>query len=189
MFGSFAIAACAARHENSVNSVTVAFSGFGCEMLCPDYVIGVDSALTVTYYGASSAERNGYFVGTITTAQWDSVQQRFEGFLDHGVDTMSFGRTDHPDFEMVIDGKEQNLHLHNNTGNLTDSARAAVHWVMGLIDRASNVHQTDTIVFATTEQYRRKVWQDEMQTRLNRLDSIKSMTIDSTTASQPSRGI
>lgn len=153
-FSLAALVACTPGHESPVRSVTVAFSGFGCETECPNYAICVDSTLNVGYYGGRSTERRGYFQGLVSDEQWDSVQVRFAGFLEHGMDTTSFGRTDHPDFEMIVTGLGRDLHVDNNTGNLTDADQATLYWVMGLIERATELQTVDTMGFATSSQYR-----------------------------------
>lgn len=149
----FALVACSPVHESPVLSVTVAFSGFGCEMACPDHVIHIDSSLSVSYWGGSFAERQGYFQGRLSGAQWDSVQQSFEGYLLHGIDTSSTVRTDHPDFEMMIIGRNGDLHISSNTGSLSDADRATIHSVMSLVERADHLKPMDTLVFSTSEQY------------------------------------
>lgn len=182
----FALVACTSANESPVRGVTVAFSGFGCEMECPDYVIDIDSSLSVRYWGGSFAERQGYFQGRLSEAQWDSVQLSFERYLLHGIDTVTFARTDHPDFEMVIVGRSGDLHVSNNTGNLSDADRATIHSVMSLVERAKPLKPMDTLVFSTSEQYRHHEMMDDYRRRTGKDPLDGALRIDSALTPKPS---
>ncbi len=140
--------------SKGISKVTVAFSGYGCESECPFEVLSIDNKLTATYYGGQFANRQGYFKGTISQENWDSIQTRFDKFIVEGIDTTKYKKTDHPSVEFFIhDGlRKHRTRFNENTGKMTNEDLDILYWFIKIASR-TNLKDTDSLTFETSWQY------------------------------------
>ena len=133
-----------------INKITVAFSGYGCESICPYIAVCIDSSLNVYYYGGRFSELKGYYKGTISKDVWDSIQSKFNKFLIKGIDSTSLGKTDCPSVQFIIHNKQSKKEFINDTGEMTETDLDILYWFAHDLIKNTKLTPTDSINFETT---------------------------------------
>jgi hypothetical protein len=138
---------------HTIQKVTIAFSGYGCEGTCPFKAFSIDQKLGASYYGGPNADKSGYFKGKLTQTIWDSVQIRFDKIYSDGIDTTEYSKTDHPDVELYITTNSNRKYFKKNTGEIIRHDLDILYWFIDLASKTSSLKRCDTLNFETSLQY------------------------------------
>ena len=131
-----------------ITKVTVALPGNGCESGCPVVVERISDDLSLEYFGGEYAKRKGYFKGKIKQEIWDSIQTKFNKFLEGGIDSTGFKKTDHPETEFIIyEGNKENGFI-INTGSLSDRDKKTLYWFTKNIVEMTNLQKVIVLISA-----------------------------------------
>jgi len=139
--------------NQTLNKVTVAFSGHGCEGECPYQALSVDNNLIANFYGGPFADRIGFYKGIVRQDVWDSVQSRFAKFISNGIDTTEFEKTDQPFVELVINEGVKKYSFLKNTGKMTSEDLNIFYWFIRLPSKTNSLKKCDSLTFVTSIQY------------------------------------
>lgn len=139
---------------NSIEKVTVAFSGFGCEGKCPFQALSVNNKFDAFYYGGQFAETKGYYKGRFTQPIWNSIQTRFDKLYYKGIDTTKQFKADLPFVEFYITGDQGKKYFRENAGKMTNEDVNVLYWFIRLRSKAQGLEKCDSLPFETALQYR-----------------------------------
>jgi Domain of unknown function (DUF6438) len=140
------------NQNNSVQKITVAFSGYGCESDCPFQALSVDKELNIYYFGGAYSKKNGYYRGRITQTTWENLKIQFFKFYLKGIDTAEGFKTDHPSVEFYITTSLDKKYFKENTGRMVGEDLEILYSFIKLASQTNSLKPCDSLPFETTLQ-------------------------------------
>ncbi|WP_419803411.1 DUF6438 domain-containing protein [Mucilaginibacter sp.] len=135
------------RNNNQIirqnNIQRIVFATGGCYGKCPFQVIDIDSSLTVKYNGVKYTDHIGFYVSTINSNFWDTLNIKFENIKYKGLNNSYEHSIDDLSTEIYIYYNGNKVkHILGQSASLPDSVMTVYEWLLHSI-KQMNFKQTD----------------------------------------------
>jgi len=151
------------RKNNEIIKIEVATGG--CFGPCQYTAVSIDSSLTYKYYGGPVLSRTnrpedkfkieGYYVGKVSRALWDTLNMKLEQIRYKQLDTSYEHTVDDQLLEIIIHYNGQTKHIRAQSASLPDSVAKVFHWISESYQFVKPKTVKDTLQFGTILQYMR----------------------------------
>lgn len=133
------------KRENEISKITL-LTGL-CYGTCPVQSIEVDSSLTLKYHGESYAKIQGFYIGKITEANWDSINSKFEKIKYKELDSVYEHSVDDAPTYIEIRNSNKVKTIRAQSESLPEEVQNTYYWLIDLCNKTKLVKTNDTLGF------------------------------------------
>ena len=133
------------KQRNEISKITLLTGP--CYGTCPVQSIEVDSSLTLRYYGEEYAARQGFYIGKITEADWDTINAKFERIRYRELDTLYDHSVDDPPTYIEIKYGNNVKRIRAQSASLPEEVRRTYYWLIDFCSQTQLEKTSDTSGF------------------------------------------
>lgn len=144
------ISGCTQQPKQSEDEISrVVFASGGCYGPCPVQVIDIDSSLAFKFFGLSYSVAEGYQVGRVTDAFWDTLKLKLESVNFRQLDTVYIHSIDDLSTEILIYHNGKVKHISGQSASLPENVWEVYACLMKSMKGLEYIPTSDTLRFPT----------------------------------------